>query len=110
MLYSNKETLSKPSYTVNLYRIRLGPRDVATYKEGPGVGVDLQLEARFGLDKARLGLDSARRLGKPSLNLATEARGSTSQLGEARKPARRLDVIKKIAITFTKIVRFHKLA
>jgi hypothetical protein len=46
-------------------------------------------------------------LDKPSLNLATEARGSTSQLGEACKPARRLDVILKIAMTFLKIVRIH---
>jgi hypothetical protein len=46
-------------------------------------------------------------LRKPSLNLVTKARGSTSQLGEARKPARRLDKIKTFAITYTKIVRIH---
>jgi hypothetical protein len=44
---------------------------------------------------------------KPSLNLATQARGSTSRLSEACKPARRLDEIKKFAMTFAEIVRIH---
>jgi hypothetical protein len=59
------------------------------------------------LDEAWLELDSARRTNKPSLNLPIKARGSTSPLDEARKPARRLDVIKKFAITFANNVIFH---
>jgi hypothetical protein len=57
--------------------------------------------------EARLGLDSARRSDKPSLNLPIKARGSTSPLDEACKPARRLDGIKKFAMTFVKNVIFH---
>jgi hypothetical protein len=44
---------------------------------------------------------------KPSLNLATQVRGSTSQLDETCKPAQWLDKIKKFAITFAEIVRIH---
>jgi hypothetical protein len=61
------------------------------------------LEVRLGLDKAWLGLDSARRSDKPSLNLPIKARGLTSLLDEARKPARRLDAIKRFAAAFDKI-------
>jgi hypothetical protein len=42
-------------------------------------------------------------LGKPSLNLPDKARGSTSLLNRARKPARRLDVIKEIVIPLLKL-------
>jgi hypothetical protein len=69
--------------------------------------VDIKLEAWLGLDKARLGLSLAWSLYKPSLNPAIQARFSTSQLGEACKLARRLDVIKKFVITFAKYVIFH---
>jgi hypothetical protein len=64
--------------------------------------VDLKLEARLGLVEARLGLDLARRAGKPSLKHGIKVRGSTSPLEEACKPARRLDVIKKFFMTYAK--------
>jgi hypothetical protein len=36
MLHLNKEIIYKLLYVVNLYRTRLGPRELATYKERPG--------------------------------------------------------------------------
>jgi hypothetical protein len=47
MLYSNKEIIYKPPYMVNLYRTRVGPQDLATYKEGPGEIVQGQIEIRL---------------------------------------------------------------
>jgi hypothetical protein len=36
MLYSNKKQYVNRHSTVNLYRTRPEPRDLDTYKEGPG--------------------------------------------------------------------------
>jgi hypothetical protein len=68
----------------------------------PGWTQSLRLEAQFGLDKAWLGLGSARRTDKPSLNPPIKAQGSTNPLDDARKPARRLD-----ARIFLTIILLH---
>jgi hypothetical protein len=47
MLYSNKEIICKPPYVVNLYRTRPVPRDLATYKEGPGEADQGHIEIRL---------------------------------------------------------------